>query len=218
MLKGKGISIVNNRISDNFFDNISFELPLYKNLQGIYNCENIAASYIVARIIGIKPKKVINSISEFQGLPHRMQYVGNINDISFYNDSKATNAVSALQSIKALDNIYWLAGGIAKEGGIEEIKSYFNKIKKAYFYGQAKEIFADTAQNMIDFVVCDDLNQAFELAYRDACSDNAKIKNILLAPGCSSYDQFKDFEQRGELFMRLCTKVLSVIPIKMSIT
>ncbi|HJD59624.1 MAG TPA: UDP-N-acetylmuramoyl-L-alanine--D-glutamate ligase [Rickettsia endosymbiont of Omalisus fontisbellaquei] len=202
-----GVSIVDNKINDNFFDDSSFKLLFNKNLQGIHNCENIAASYAVAKIMGVESTKILESLSSFQSLPHRMQYIGSINNINFYNDSKATNAISAMQSIKALDNIYWLAGGIPKEGGIEEVKPYFGKIKKAYFYGQAKKIFADTALGIVDFVICDDLEQAFELAYKDACSDNAKVKvkNILLAPSCSSYDQFKNFEERGELFIRLCS-------------
>ncbi len=114
-----------------------------------------------------------------------------------------------MQSIKALDNIYWLVGGIAKEVGIEEIKPYFSKIKKAYFYGQAKEMFANTAKDVIDFVICDDLKQAFELAYKDALNDNESIKNILLAPCCSSYDQFKNFEERGELFIALSNNLIA---------
>ncbi len=197
-----GISVVDDKINDN---DISYELSFNKHLQGTHNYENIAASYTVAKIIGIESKKILESISSFQSLPHRMQYIGSINNISFYNDSKATNAISAVQSIKALDNIYWLAGGIPKEGGIEEIKPYFSKIKKAYFYGQAKEIFANTAKNIVYFVICDNLEQAFDLAYKDAVGDNAEVKNILLAPSCSSYDQFKNFEERGELFMRLCS-------------
>ncbi|ABV73601.1 UDP-N-acetylmuramoyl-L-alanyl-D-glutamate synthetase [Rickettsia canadensis str. McKiel] len=200
----KGISVVNNIINYSFFGNSNFKLPFNKNLQGIHNCENIAASYAVAKIMGLEEStKIIEAISSFQSLPHRMQYIGSINNISFYNDSKATNAISALQSIKALDNIYWLAGGIPKEGGIKEIMPYLNRIKKAYFYGQAKEMFADTVKNIVDFVICNDLKQVFDLAYKDAVGDTAAVKNILLAPSCSSYDQFKNFEERGELFIKL---------------
>lgn len=203
----KGISIVNNTITDNFFEHISFKLLFNKSLQGVHNSENIAASYAVARIIGLKTAQILESISNFQGLPHRMQYLGSIIDgINFYNDSKATNAIAAVQSIKTLDNIYWIAGGIAKDGGIEEIKPYFSKAKKAYFYGQAKEMFANTTKDVIDFVICDDLKQAFDLAYKDASHDNENIKNILLAPCCSSYDQFKNFEARGDLFVKLCNE------------
>ncbi|CAK6515722.1 UDP-N-acetylmuramoyl-L-alanine--D-glutamate ligase [Rickettsia helvetica] len=208
-----GISVVDDKIKDN---DISYKLSFNKNLQGLHNCENIAASYAVAKIIGVEPKKILEYISSFQSLPHRMQYIGSINNISFYNDSKATNAISAVQSIKALDNIYWLVGGIPKESGIEEIKPYFSKIKKAYFYGQAKEMFADTVKNIVDFVICDDLEQAFDLAYKDAVGDNAEVKNILLAPSCSSYDQFKNFEERGELFIKLCA-ALNVIPAEAGI-
>lgn len=205
----KGISVIDGKIHDNFFDNSNFKLLPNKNLQGTHNGENIAASYAVARIIGLEPATILNAIGNFQSLPHRMQYIGTIKNISFYNDSKATNATAAIQSIKALDNIYWIAGGIAKEGGIEEIKPYFSKIKKAYYYGQAKEMFAGTAKNTVNFVICDNLEQAFELAYKDASKDSEKEKNILLAPCCSSYDQFKNFEERGELFIKLSKKIIA---------
>lgn len=200
----KGISIVKDKIYDKFFADVSFTLPFNKNLQGLHNYENIAASYAAARAMGLEPSQILASIKQFQGLPHRMQYIGSVGRVGFYNDSKATNAEAASKSIKALDNIYWLAGGIAKEGGIEEIKPLFDKIKKAYLFGQAKETFARTLKGKVDFEICENLEQAFNNAYEDACKDKEGVKNILLAPSCSSYDQFKDFEQRGELFIKLC--------------
>ncbi|WP_341789437.1 UDP-N-acetylmuramoyl-L-alanine--D-glutamate ligase [Rickettsia endosymbiont of Polydrusus tereticollis] len=200
----KGISIVKDKIYDKFFADVSFTLPFNKNLQGLHNYENIAASYAAARAMSLEPSQILASIKQFQGLPHRMQYIGSVGRVGFYNDSKATNAEAASKSIKALDNIYWLAGGIAKEGGIEEIKPLFDKIKKAYLFGQAKEIFARTLKGKVDFEICENLEQAFNNAYEDASKDKEGVKNILLAPSCSSYDQFKDFEQRGELFIKLC--------------
>ncbi|MFY9589700.1 UDP-N-acetylmuramoyl-L-alanine--D-glutamate ligase [Rickettsia endosymbiont of Halotydeus destructor] len=202
----KGISIVKDKIYDKFFADESFALPFNRNLQGLHNYENIAASYAAARSMKVKSSQILEAIKQFRGLPHRMQYIGNVNDINFYNDSKATNAIAALQSIKALDNVYWLAGGIAKEGGIEEIKPLFDKIKKAYLFGEAKEIFAETLKGKVDFEICDDLEQAFKGAYEDASKDKEGVKNILLAPACASYDQFKSFEQRGELFINLCSE------------
>nr|WP_253310050.1 UDP-N-acetylmuramoyl-L-alanine--D-glutamate ligase [Rickettsia endosymbiont of Ceutorhynchus assimilis] len=200
----KGISIVKDKIYDKFLAEASFTLPFNKNLQGLHNYENIAASYAVARAMSLEPSQILSSIKQFQGLPHRMQYIGSVGRVGFYNDSKATNAEAASKSIKALDNIYWLAGGIAKEGGIEKIISSLVHVKKAYLFGQAKENFEKTLKNKVDFEICENLEQAFNNAYEDACKDKEKIKNILLAPACASYDQFKDFEQRGELFIKLC--------------
>lgn len=132
-----------------------------------------------------------------------MQYVGTIQGISFYNDSKATNGIAASKSISSLDNIYWLAGGIAKEGGITELEPWFYKIRKAYLFGQDKYLFVLFLNGKVDYQICQDLTEAFNSAFRDAMEDMGGIKNILLAPACASYDQFKNFEERGELFMKL---------------
>lgn len=200
----RGVSIQDNIIYDNIFEPINIRLPLNKYLRGNHNSENILAAYAASRIIGVAPEQIIAAINMFQGLPHRMQYIGNIQDIDFYNDSKATNSDAASKSISALDNIYWLAGGVAKESGIEELALLFNKIKKAYLFGQAKELFAKTLKNKVDFVICEDLETAFNSAFDDACIDiSLERKNILLAPACASFDQFKSFEHRGEEFARL---------------
>lgn len=204
----KGISIINNKIYDNFFDCNIFDLSLNKNLQGRHNLENIVASFSAARIINLEPTKIIKAIEKFQGLPHRMQYIGTLEQISYYNDSKATNANSAYQSINALENIYWLVGGIAKVGGIQELSSLFHKIKKAYIFGQDKVLFANTLKNKVNFVMCDNLEEAFNLSIIDAKKDQSKHKNILLAPASASYDQFKNFEERGKLFIKLCQQKL----------
>ncbi|MFP3018055.1 MAG: UDP-N-acetylmuramoyl-L-alanine--D-glutamate ligase [Candidatus Tisiphia sp.] len=126
-----------------------------------------------------------------------------IQGISFYNDSKATNGIAASKSISSLDNIYWLAGGIAKEGGITELEPWFYKIRKAYLFGQDKDLFASFLNGKVDYQICQDLTEAFNSAFRDAMEDMGGIKNILLAPACASYDQFKNFEERGELFIKL---------------
>lgn len=205
----KGISICNNIIYDNIFEPITINLHNNNYLQGIHNQENIAASYAVCRIIGAMPEQIIAAIGLFKGLPHRMQYVGTIQGISFYNDSKATNGIAASKSISSLDNIYWLAGGIAKEGGITELEPWFYKIRKAYLLGQDKDIFASFLNGKVDYQICQDLTEAFNSAFKDAMEDMGGIKNILLAPACASYDQFKNFEERGELFIKLYNAIIN---------
>lgn len=205
----KGISICNNIIYDNIFEPITINLHNNNYLQGIHNQENIAASYAVCRIIGAMPEQIIAAIGLFKGLPHRMQYVGTIQGISFYNDSKATSGIAASKSISSLDNIYWLAGGIAKEGGITELEPWFYKIRKAYLFGQDKDIFASFLNGKVDYQICQDLTEAFNSAFKDAMEDMGGIKNILLAPACASYDQFKNFEERGELFIKLYNAIIN---------
>lgn len=191
-IHNEGIFVCNNIIYDNI-RKITLELPDNKYLQGKHNQENIAASYAACSVIGLAPQKIIESISKFQGLPHRMQFIGNIcpsnGEINFYNDSKATNAEAASKSISALDNIYWLVGGVAKEGGVMELEPLFPKIRKAYLFGQDKENFALTLKGKVDFQLCSDLTEGFNYAYEDAKKDKKHIKNILLAPACASFDR-----------------------------
>ncbi len=215
-----GVSICHNVIYDKMGISCAFNLPTNKYLQGPHNQENIAASYAVCCLVGLSPEKIVAAIEEFKGLPHRMQYLGsmplndlraenmnNKEEIHFYNDSKATNAEAAYKSISLLDNIYWLAGGIAKEGGITALEPLFPKIRKAYLFGKDKEILLKTLQGKVNFQICCNLTEGFNAALRDAKLDiNADIigeRNILLAPSCASFDQFKNFEERGELFIKL---------------
>lgn len=209
-----GVAALAQKLHDNIFEPLVIDLAENKYLPGAHNRENIAASYAACRLTGLAPEQIIAAISSFKGLAHRMQYVGSITvraggnsrSLNFYNDSKATNSAAAAQSITALDNIYWLAGGIAKAGGIEGLAAHFARIRKAYFFGQAKELFAQVASGKINFQLCDNLAAAFKQACLDAerSDDRQDIKNILLAPAGASQDQFKDFEERGNHFISLC--------------
>ncbi len=215
----KGISICNNVIYDNVFEPIIIHLHNNDYLRGIHNQENIVASYAACRIIGVNLQQIIIAIKLFKGLPHRMQYVGTIHSnshtnkekqrIDFYNDSKATNSTAASKSISLLDNIYWLAGGIAKEKTITKLEPWFYKIYKAYLFGQDKQLFASSLNGKVNFQICQNLTEAFNYALEDALKDNNNIKNILLSPACASYDQFKNFEERGELFIKLYNVIVN---------
>lgn len=190
------------------FDSISgivkeYNYPPNKSLQGQHNAENVAAAYAAAICSGMNPEEVIAAISSFSGLPHRMQFLGVKYGIEFYNDSKATNADAAAQSIGALKNIYWLAGGKSKEGGIESLLGLSSHIQKAYFFGEAKEDFAEQAGSIIHHEVCETLDDAFTKALSDARRDGIMNAAVLLAPACASYDQFRDFEERGCHFIKL---------------
>lgn len=182
-------------------------IPKSKFLLGSHNRENLAAAVAVAKILGITQQEIEEKVASFKGLPHRMQYVGSNNNVAFYNDSKATNSDAASKSLSALEDIYWLAGGLPKEGGIEPLKSLFPRITKAYLFGAAKDEFAQTLiKSKVDFIICDNMSEALELAYKDAMG---KKVNILLAPACASFDQFESFEHRGEEFIRLCERFIT---------
>lgn len=209
-----GISMLKDRIYDNMHDHTVTSVQKIpntnKSLQGDHNKQNIAAAYAACRLIGLTPKEIALGIMSFSGLPHRMQYVGSTNNIEMYNDSKATNADAASKSIAALDNIFWLAGGIAKTGGIESLKPLFSKIKKAYLFGADKLLFANSLRDQVEFCICNDMNEAFELAFNDALNYNkTRKKHILLAPAASSLDQFDSFEERGDVFTNISTAKLN---------
>ncbi|KAJ6644825.1 UDP-N-acetylmuramoylalanine--D-glutamate ligase, partial [Pseudolycoriella hygida] len=215
----KGVSIYQDIIYDNLVEPLTLKLSSNKCLQGIHNQENIAASYATCRVLGILPTQIATALQEFKGLPHRMQYIGTIysdkdglgiaSEINFYNDSKATNVDAAYQSLSSFDNIYWLAGGVAKEANIKVLEPLFPKICRAYLFGQDKEVFVSALKDKVQFQVCDDLIECFNKAVIDSKKDGgSKAKNILLAPACASLDQFKNFEERGELFIKLYNQII----------
>lgn len=181
-------------------------------LKGEHNAENIAIAFANCYcylkqqnlLAKIPESKIIDAIRLFKGLRHRMQFLGQVNGINFINDSKATNAESSENALKVYDNVYWILGGKEKEGGITILKPYFNKIKKAYLIGQATKIFAKTLEESnVTFEKCETLQNAFNKAYNDAKQDVSKQKNLLLSPACASYDQWKNFEARGDFFCNL---------------
>jgi UDP-N-acetylmuramoylalanine--D-glutamate ligase len=180
-------------------------------LKGEHNAQNIAVAFAICYcylkqknlLAEISELKIIEAIRLFKGLKHRIELVGKINNINFINDSKATNAESSENALKIYDNIYWILGGKAKEGGIEILTPYFSKVKQAYLIGEASDNFADLlAKNQVKFKKCYDLKNAITIAYEDAKLDDLSIKNILLSPACASYDQWKNFEERGDFFIK----------------
>lgn len=184
--------------------NSTFELKS-EFLRGEHNDQNMAFAFAISFChLHKDEEKIIAAIKKFQGLRHRMQIVGQIAEIKFINDSKATNAESTENALKAYDHIFWILGGKAKEGGISSLAPYFNKVEKAYLIGDATEEFAAVLEkNSVQFEKCGDLKTAFEKSFSDAKKVRLSEKNILLSPACASFDQWKNFEQRGDYFCKL---------------
>ncbi|MEM7617031.1 MAG: UDP-N-acetylmuramoyl-L-alanine--D-glutamate ligase, partial [Pseudomonadota bacterium] len=173
------------------------------NLPGKHNAENIAAAYAAGIILSLSESEIIKAIKNFPGLIHRMQYIGEIANIKFINDSKATNAESTEQALEYYTNIYWIAGGSAKEGGISELSKYFYKIKKAYFIGDSAEEFAEFAElHQLNNMISKKLFAAIHDAFRESLQNN-EPSVILLSPSAASFDQYKNFEERGNEFIEL---------------
>jgi len=172
------------------------------SLRGAHNAQNAAAAVAIALALNVSPEKIRSGLSSFPGLPHRMEEVGRIDDVLFINDSKATNADSTEKALKSFDEIFWILGGKAKEGGIEPLAPYFPKIHKAYLIGAAAEEFASTLGPDVPHVQCGTLDRAVAQAAADAQVLKTPAV-VLLSPACASYDQFPNYEVRGNHFRDL---------------
>lgn len=169
-------------------------------LPGAHNWQNAALAYAAARARGVAPEAIVRGLRSFPGLAHRQQKVAVIEDVAFINDSKATNADAASKAIQCYDDILWIAGGMAKEGGIDSLAPLFPRIKHAFLIGQAAEDFAQVlAAANVPYTLSGTLEVAVEQADEMAdCGDT-----VLLSPACASFDQFRSFEHRGDEFMRI---------------
>jgi UDP-N-acetylmuramoylalanine--D-glutamate ligase len=172
------------------------------SLRGAHNAQNAAAAVAIALALNVSLEHTRSGLHSFPGLPHRMEEVGRIGSVLFINDSKATNADSTEKALKSFDNILWILGGKAKEGGIEPLKEYFPKIRKAYLIGAASDDFARTLGSDVPHVHCGTLDKAVNQAASDAAEmHDASV--VLLSPACASYDQFPNYEVRGNHFRDL---------------
>jgi UDP-N-acetylmuramoylalanine--D-glutamate ligase len=178
------------------------DLMRAKSLPGRHNWQNAAAAYAAATALGVSPKDAADALMSFPGLAHRMENVGSVGRVRFVNDSKATNADAARQAMSAIPKFYWIAGGKAKAGGIESLTDLFDRVEKAYLIGEAAGEFARTLDGAAPYEVCGDLVRAVDAAYHDAAA-SGRDAVVLLSPACASFDQFPDFEVRGDAFRSL---------------
>jgi UDP-N-acetylmuramoylalanine--D-glutamate ligase len=176
------------------------DLRSMASLRGKHNWQNACAAYAAARAVGLDADAIARAMASFPGLAHRMQEVGRIGPVAFINDSKATNVDAAARALSAFDTIYWIAGGRAKSGGIEELSPYFGNIVRAYLIGEAAEDFARVLDGRVDMVISATIDQAVADAGRDALAEGRPGAAVLLSPACASFDQFASFEVRGEAF------------------
>ena len=170
-----------------------------RSLPGRHNWQNAAAAYSAARGLGISAEDAAEGLMSFPGLAHRMETVGQLGRVRFVNDSKATNTDAARQAMSSYPKFYWIAGGQPKTGGIDALADLFPKIEKAYLIGEASEAFAETLEGKAQTLACGTIEVAVAKAYADAAAKGQDAV-VLLSPACASFDQFSDFEARGEAF------------------
>ncbi len=170
------------------------------SLRGAHNAQNACAALAAARVLGVPWQVLARSLQTFPGLAHRMEEVRRIGHVLFINDSKATNADAAARALTSFSDIFWIAGGKPKEGGIANLEPYFSRTKKVYLIGEASQTFAGTIGEKIPFVFAQTLEKAVSLAAADALANGGEEAVVLLSPACASYDQFQNFEVRGQAF------------------
>lgn len=179
-------------------------------LKGLHNWQNAACAYAALKSRGLEDHEIIKGFQTFPGLAHRQERIAEHNGILFVNDSKATNAEATSQALECYkdSNIYWLLGGRPKEGGIQNLEAYFPQIEHAFLFGESSQSFALTLEGVTLFSECGDLSTALDKAYARAKEDKKKAPVVLLSPACASFDQFRDFEARGDAFRGLVHELI----------
>ena len=172
-------------------------------LRGLHNAQNAACAAAAALALGLSPEAIQAGLRSFPGLAHRMEEVGRRDAVLFVNDSKATNADSAAQALACFSDIFWIAGGKPKTGGIESLREFFPRIRKAYLIGEAADEFAATLANAVPYEIAGTIDNALAAAARDAQASPAREPVVLLSPACASFDQYRNFEVRGDAFRAL---------------
>lgn len=202
---GRGIFVIEGKLYDAWDQPAALigDLNLATHIPGAHNWQNAALAYAAVKRLVRDPGKVFAAITHFPGLAHRIEDVGRIGKVRFINDSKATNADAAARALAVYPDIFWIAGGKAKEGGIADLAPFFGKMRRAYLIGEAADAFGKTLSGKVDAVQSGTLAQALQQAFQDARASDAAEPVVLLSPACASFDQFRDFEQRGDIFREM---------------
>lgn len=168
-------------------------------LRGAHNRQNLAAAWAAARVLGCAPEALFEALAGFAGLPHRIEVVAQIDGVLFVNDSKATNPDAAARSLASFDAIHWIAGGRPKPGGFASLLPLTGNVRAGYFIGEAEEELARTFEGHFPVHRCGTLDVALDRAFAAARAEPGGAV-VLLAPACASFDQFRDYEERGDRF------------------
>lgn len=191
--------------SDLFWTCLDEERPIASlegigTLRGVHNAQNAAAAIAAVSALGLRDDAIRSGLASFPGLAHRMEIVGNLGRALVINDSKATNADATGKALASFPgSIFWIAGGQSKEGGISSLARYFPRISKAYLIGEAAEEFASVLDGAVQYTRSGTLGQALADAVHDIALESRESV-ILMSPACASFDQFRNFEDRGDRF------------------
>lgn len=182
------------------------------SLRGRHNAQNALAAVAACLASGLDEEAIRAGLKSFPGLAHRMEQVGRKGAVLFVNDSKATNAEAAAPALSSFERIHWIAGGLPKTGGIEALQPLYSRIAKAYLIGEAAPVFAATLGEAVPYEISGTLDAAVAHAARDAAA-SGRDEVVLLSPACASFDQFRNFEVRGDAFRAAVMALGNVSPI-----
>lgn len=171
-------------------------------LRGAHNQQNAAAAYAALRALGLDPAAATAGLASFTGLPHRMEEVGRVGRVTLVNDSKATNPDAATKSLGAFESVYWIAGGRAGPGGFAALAPFMARVRRGFLIGEAAEAIAAELGRLAPLERSGTLEAALDAALAAATAAGEEAV-VLLAPACKSFDQFKSYEQRGDVFREL---------------
>jgi UDP-N-acetylmuramoylalanine--D-glutamate ligase len=211
---GRGVCALDSKLIDGLSSRSEVVADLSKApaLAGKHNAQNAAAAYAALRAFNVDQRIIAQGLNTFPGLPHRLERSGVVEGVRFINDSKATNANAAAQALAVYPRVYWIAGGVAKEGGIEELAPFFPRIAKAYLIGQSAGDFSDTLRGKVPVTMAGNLEAAVKLAFNDARASGEPHPVVLLSPACASFDQFKSYEDRGNQFKKYVATIAEAPP------
>lgn len=181
----------------------ALDLGALGNLRGRHNWQNIAAAYAAVRALGLSPEQAILGLSSFRSLPHRMEEVARAGTVLWVNDSKATNPDSAAKSLSSFANVFWIAGGKPKPGGFRSLRPFMGAVRAGYLIGTAAAEIAADLGDLAPMHTLGTLEAAVKAASRAAREAGGTEAVVLLAPACASFDQFRSFEHRGDVFREL---------------
>jgi UDP-N-acetylmuramoylalanine--D-glutamate ligase len=183
------------------------------SLRGLHNAQNAACASACAQALGVSKDVLQDGLRSFPGLAHRMEQVGRLGQVLFVNDSKGTNADAAAHALSSFADIFWIAGGKPKAGGITGLTEFFPRIRKAYLIGEAAQEFAGTLGTRVAHEMSETLDVAVASAARDAQAAGLDEPVVLLSPACASFDQYRNFEIRGAKFRDLVNALPGIKPV-----
>ncbi len=190
-----------------------FDLSGIGSLRGSHNRQNAAAAIAAVQTLGMTDDAISKGLRSFPGLAHRMEQLGRLGRVLYVNDSKATNADSVAKALVCFPDIFWILGGKPKTGGIESLREFFPRVRKAYLIGEASDEFARTLDGAVPYARCGTLDNAVAQAARDAAASPAPEPVVLLSPACASFDQYRNFEIRGDAFRKLVLALPGMKPV-----